>query len=114
MDDVPWSSVTFRLAACKSAPSLEVFGCDLVGGLAVQHALSAVVVGGVEAPQQLLNVAAQGLVIPSTSGPIRPLKRSIMLLVRGMRGLLWQNSALNSVQARAKAGVKQVPWLVST
>ena len=76
---------------------LEAFGHDLVGCLAVQHPLTPVVVGGVEAAQKLLQVTVRVDVDPSpgipaaarpepwpappsTSEPMRPLKRSTMPL----------------------------------
>jgi hypothetical protein len=41
----------------KFATGFEAFGDDLVGGPAVEHALAAGVVGGIEAAQQPLEVA---------------------------------------------------------
>src|SRR3954451_21992111 len=54
------------------------------------------------------------MVIPSTSLPIRPLKRSTMPLVCGEYGLVWRYSAPSSAQTLAKAAVKQLPLSVST
>src|SRR4051795_223797 len=54
------------------------------------------------------------MVMPSTSLPIRPLKRSTMPFVCGDRGLVWRYSAPSSAQTLAKAAVKQLPLSVST
>src|SRR5919199_6302857 len=51
------------------------------------------------------------MVMASTSEPMRPLKRSTMPLVCGVRGLIWRYSAPSSVQTLAKAWVKQLPCL---
>ncbi len=45
-----------RLAASELAPGLEAFGDDLVGCFALEDALAAGIVGGVEATQQLLEL----------------------------------------------------------
>jgi hypothetical protein len=40
--------VTFGLAVRKLVSGFQVLGCDLVRGLAVQHASSPAVVGGIK------------------------------------------------------------------
>src|SRR4051794_30781598 len=50
----------------------------------------------------------------STSETMRPLKRSTMPLVCGVRGLIWRYSAPSSAQTLAKAWVKQLPLSVNT
>ena len=52
--------------------------------------------------------------MPSTSEPIRPLKRSTMPLVCGDRGRVWRYSAPSAAPTLAKRGVKQLPLSVST
>src|SRR3954470_20013529 len=54
------------------------------------------------------------MVMPSTSLPMRPLKRSTIPFVCGDRGLVWRYSAPSSAQTLAKAAVKQLPLSVST
>ena len=51
--------------------------------------------------------------MPSTSLPTRPLKRSTMPLVWGVRGRVWRYWAPSSAQTLAKTGVKQLPLSVS-
>lgn len=68
MGNVLWPGVTFRLAAGKPAQGFEAFGCDLVGGLSVEHALSSVVVGGIGAPQQLFKLPVRVDCDPHVSG----------------------------------------------
>ena len=50
-DDVVWSSANFGRAAGELATGLEAFGDGLVGCLAIEHALAAGVLGGVETAQ---------------------------------------------------------------
>src|SRR5512142_2376673 len=50
----------------------------------------------------------------STSATMRPLKRSTMPLVCGVRGLIWRYSAPSSAHTLAKAWVKQLPLSVNT
>ena len=52
--------------------------------------------------------------MPSTSLTIRPLKRSTLPLVCGVRGRACRYCGPSSAQALAKAGVKQLPLSVST
>src|SRR4051812_25343734 len=54
------------------------------------------------------------MVMASTSELMRPLKRSTMPLVCGVRGLVWRYCAPSSAQAAAKAWVKQLPLSVNT
>src|SRR3954454_283441 len=54
------------------------------------------------------------MVMASTSELMRPLKRSTMPLVCGVRGLIWRYSAPSSAQTLAKAWVKQLPLSVNT
>ena len=57
--DVVGPGAPYRLTSDQLAPGLEAFGHDLVGSLAVEHALAAVVVGGVQAAQELFEVAVR-------------------------------------------------------
>ena len=52
LGDIGWSCAAVRLRIGELAARLEALGDDLVGRLAVEHALAAGVVGGVEPAQQ--------------------------------------------------------------
>ena len=60
------------------ASGFEAPGGDLIGGLAAEDALAARIVSGIEAAQELLEIAVGMDRVPSTS--LRPLRRSAMLL----------------------------------
>ena len=66
---------------------------------------------GVEAVQEAFKLAVR---VDSTSEPMRPLNRSTMPLVWGVRGRVWRYSAPSSAQTPAKRSVKQLPLSVST
>src|SRR5829696_4707240 len=87
LGDVRWSGAAMRPGVGEPSARLEALGDDLIGRLAVQHALAAGVVGGVEAAQQPLEVAVVGdqMVMPRAPRcrPGRPLKRSTMPSVWG-------------------------------
>ena len=92
---------------------VEVLGCDLAGRFAVQHALAPGVVGRVEAASICSSARCEWTLMLSTSLLIRPLKRSVMPLVWGVRGRVCRCCAPGVVQALAKAGVKRLPLSVS-
>ncbi len=96
------------------AHDFNPFCNDLLRCFAIEHALSAAVVGGIEAAQELLELAVGVDVIPNPSLPMRALQRSTMPLVCGVWGLVWRSCAPRSAQALAKAGVKPLPLSVST
>src|SRR3712207_4367055 len=54
------------------------------------------------------------MVMPSTSLPTRPLKRSTMPLVWGERGRVWRCFAPRSAQTLAERGGEQLPLSAST
>lgn len=56
LSDVVWPGAAFRFTSDELASRLEAFGHNLIGRLAIQHTLASVVVGGIEAAEELFHV----------------------------------------------------------
>src|SRR3712207_5980292 len=103
-----------RLGLGALALGFETFADNLIGCLAVEHALAAGVVGGIEAAQQLFKILvridgnAQHLAADTA---IAALHHAIGLWCVG---LVWRYCAPSSAQTLAKTGVKQLPLSVTT